>query len=76
MLPPGSTFVALFGAQQSVMESVMLKRRIMGPGWLHLHQPRRIDASLQVCFLVISGSTISSHATNLTHNSLHDMMTI
>lgn len=37
----------MFGAQQSVLESVLLKRRVMGPSWISLHCPTRIDASKQ-----------------------------
>ncbi len=36
-----------FGAQQSVLESVLLKRRIMGPSWISLHCPTRVDSSKQ-----------------------------
>lgn len=44
---PGEHFVGAFGAQQSVLESVLLKRRIMGPSWISLHCPTRVDASRQ-----------------------------
>ncbi len=39
--------MGVFGAQQSVLESVLLKRRIMGPSWISLSCPIRIDASKQ-----------------------------
>ncbi|KAK9841868.1 hypothetical protein WJX81_008187 [Elliptochloris bilobata] len=44
----GQHFVAVFGAQQSPLEALLLKRRIMGPSWLSLAQPVRIDAGIQV----------------------------
>lgn len=43
----GQHFVAVLGAQQSVLESVLLKRRIMGPSWLSLARPTRTDAGKQ-----------------------------
>lgn len=39
--------MGVFGAQQSVLESVLLKRKIMGPSWISLHCPTRVDASRQ-----------------------------
>ncbi len=44
----GEHFVAVFGAQQSVLEAVLLKRRIMGPSWLSLSCPTRVEGGLQV----------------------------
>ncbi|EFJ41338.1 hypothetical protein VOLCADRAFT_107737 [Volvox carteri f. nagariensis] len=41
--PSGRTFVAIFGAQQSCLEALQLKRRIKGPGWLGVFQPQRIE---------------------------------
>jgi len=46
----GDTFSAVFGANQSPLESLMLKRRIMGPSWVALEKPRRVDAGSQVSF--------------------------
>jgi len=43
----GTHFVAVFGAQQSALEALLLKRRIMGPSWLTLAQPVRVDAGVQ-----------------------------
>lgn len=39
--------MAVFGAQQSPLEALLLKRRIMGPSWLKLAQPVRVDAGVQ-----------------------------
>ncbi|GLC52568.1 hypothetical protein PLESTB_000644200 [Pleodorina starrii] len=49
-VPPaggGRTFVAIFGAHQSGLEALMLKRRIKGPGWLGLVQPHRVEYANQ-----------------------------
>ena len=43
----GQHFVAVLGAQQSVLEAVLLKRRVMGPSWLALARPTRTDAAKQ-----------------------------
>ena len=39
--------MAVFGAQQSPLEALLLKRRIMGPSWLKLAQPVRVDGGVQ-----------------------------
>ena len=52
----GTSFVAVLGAEQSSLEAVMLKRKIMGPSWLSISKPVRIDAQAQVR----SGSLISN----------------
>ncbi len=44
----GRTFSAVFGANQSGLEALMLKRRIMGPGWIAIKHPRRVDPQAQV----------------------------
>jgi DNA polymerase alpha subunit A len=44
----GATFCALFGANQSPLESLVLKRRLMGPSWLAVKQPRRVAPETQV----------------------------
>ena len=41
--------MAVFGAQQSALEALLLKRRIMGPSWLSLAQPVRVDCGVQAC---------------------------
>lgn len=43
----GEHFVAVLAAQQSVLEGVLLKRRIMGPSWLSLARPTRTDEGAQ-----------------------------
>ena len=40
--------MAVLGAQQSMLESVMLKRKLMGPIWLTLACPTRVDTGAQV----------------------------
>lgn len=44
----GEHFVAIFGSNQSALETVLLKRRVMMPCWLSLKRPTRIDTSAQV----------------------------
>ena len=44
----GRAFKAAFGGNQSCLESLVLKRRVMGPGWLALRQPRRVAPEGQV----------------------------
>lgn len=44
----GATFAALFGANQSPLESMVLKRRLMGPSWLAAKQPRKVTPEAQV----------------------------
>ncbi|KAK9810187.1 hypothetical protein WJX72_006462 [[Myrmecia] bisecta] len=43
----GKHFVAVFGTNQSALEGILLKRRIMGPSWISLKQPSRVDAAQQ-----------------------------
>lgn len=40
--------MAVLGAQQSTLESVLLKRKLMGPTWLTLACPTRVDPGAQV----------------------------
>ena len=44
----GTSFVAVLGAEQSSLEAVLLKRKIMGPSWLSISKPVRIDVQAQV----------------------------
>ena len=44
----GASFSAVFGANQSMLEALMLKRHIMGPGWLTVTRPRRVAPESQV----------------------------
>jgi DNA polymerase alpha subunit A len=46
----GDTFAAAFGANQGSLEALLLKRRVMGPGWVALRQPRRVEAGAQVSY--------------------------
>jgi len=43
----GNSYVAVFGAGQSQLESVLLKRKVMGPTWLQLKHPVRTRATSQ-----------------------------
>ena len=47
-LPAGEQFVALFGTNQSMLEALLLKRKVMGPSWLALQKPMRVAAQSQV----------------------------
>ena len=47
----GEHFAAVLGAQQSALEAVLLKRRVMGPSWLTLSCPTRVDTGAQVAAL-------------------------
>ena len=40
----GDFFSAAFGTNQSCLESLILKRKVMGPGWLKLARPKRIPS--------------------------------
>ena len=44
----GSHIAAILGTNQSLLEAVLLKRRVVGPAWLALSKPVRIDAGRQV----------------------------
>ena len=44
----GSSFAAVFGAGQSQLEALLLKRKVMGPSWLLLKHPVRVEAQAQV----------------------------
>lgn len=44
----GATFSAIFGANQSMLEALTLKRHIMGPCWLAVRRPRRVAPEAQV----------------------------
>ncbi|KAL3140237.1 hypothetical protein ABBQ38_004511 [Trebouxia sp. C0009 RCD-2024] len=58
----GEHFVAIFGSNQSALETVLLKRRVMMPCWLSLKRPTRIDTSAQVswCKLEVEVTTPKS----------------
>ena len=42
----------MLGAQQSALEAALLKRRVMGPSWLTLACPTRVDTGAQVTQLL------------------------
>ena len=48
----GEHFAAVLGAQQSALEAVLLKRHVMGPSWLTLACPTRVDTGAQVTHLL------------------------
>lgn len=59
-LPLGLTgrhFSAVFGANQSMLEALLLKRKIMGPCWVMLKNPVRKDFHQQVSLSVGRGGT-------------------
>ena len=56
----GTSFKAVFGGNQSCLESLVLKRRVMGPGWLALRQPRRVAPEGQVSWCKLEVE-VSSH---------------
>lgn len=47
-LPTGEQFVTLFGTNQSMLEALLLKRKVMGPSWLALQKPVRVATQSQV----------------------------
>ena len=53
----GENFAAVLGAQQSALEAVLLKRHVMGPSWLTLACPTRVDTGAQVTQLSTTHST-------------------
>ena len=44
----GRSFVAVFGAQQSPLEALLIKRRLKGPSWVHLKGATRVEYAHQV----------------------------
>jgi DNA polymerase alpha subunit A len=44
----GETFCAAFGGAQAALEALMLKRKVMGPGWLALRRPVRAAPAAQL----------------------------
>ncbi|KAK2077328.1 hypothetical protein QBZ16_004962 [Prototheca wickerhamii] len=49
----GRHFSAVFGSTQSALEALTLKRRLMGPGWLLVSEPRRVAASAQLSWCAL-----------------------
>lgn len=46
----GDTFSTVFGSNQSPLEALMLKRKVMGPSWVAVKQPRRVDPGQQLSY--------------------------
>lgn len=46
----GERFAAVLGVEQSSLEAILLKRRIMGASWLSISKPVRVDSTAQVFF--------------------------
>ena len=44
----GERFAAVLGVEQSPLEAILLKRRIMGASWLSVSKPVRVDSKAQV----------------------------
>lgn len=44
----GENFQAVVAAKQSILELIMLKKRIMGPSWIALDNPKIIPKEQQV----------------------------
>ena len=49
----GKSFIKMFGSTQSSLEALMLKRRIMGPSWIAISKPKRVDRGNQVSYCSI-----------------------
>ena len=50
-MPPnltGKTFQAVLAARQSLLESVLLRRKIMGPSWIAVRRPYYVPSDQQV----------------------------
>ena len=47
---PGKSFSKMFGTTQSSLEALVLKRKIMGPSWIHVTKPTRADKGCQVSY--------------------------
>ena len=66
----GATFAALLGGNQSMLEALTLKRRVMGPSWLSIKHPRRVPPEAQVswCKLEVEVDSHKSVTANPTDN--------
>lgn len=75
-LPPGlagATFSAIFGANQSPLEVLMLKRRIMGPSWLSIRQPQRVALAAQVSWCALEVEVPGHKHVSAASDSRYDM---
>lgn len=56
----GRNFTAILGTAQTPLELLQLKRKIMGPSWLHLQAPTEVDAQAQLSWCKVRRSTGSA----------------
>ena len=47
---PGKSFSKMFGTTQSSLEALLLKRKVMGPSWIHVTKPTRAEKNSQVSY--------------------------
>ena len=69
----GEHFVAVFGSNQSALETVLLKRKVMMPCWLSLKQPTRVNTSAQVSPPHITSLAFSQVKTLMKQNAVPDV---
>ena len=60
--------MAIFGSNQSALETVLLKRRVMMPCWLSLKHPTRIDTSAQVHMPATSAVPAAETSTDICYH--------
>lgn len=65
----GTHVAAILGTNQSLLEAVLLKRRVVGPAWLALSKPVRVDAARQVDSSASCGLACDIAAQGLGHTS-------
>ena len=46
----GDHFSRIFGTTQTCLEALILKRRIMGPSWIHISKPNRVQKGSQLSY--------------------------
>eukprot|EP00889_Picochlorum_renovo_P005130 jgi/Picre1/32160/NNA_007506.t1 len=46
----GEHFERIFGTTQTSLEALLLKRKVMGPSWIHVSKPTRVDKGSQVSY--------------------------
>lgn len=46
----GEHFERIFGTTQTSLEALLLKRKVMGPSWIHVSKPTRVDKGCQVSY--------------------------
>ncbi|PSC73303.1 DNA polymerase alpha catalytic subunit [Micractinium conductrix] len=62
----GETFSAIFGANQSMLEALFLKRRIMGPCWMSVRRPRCVPTEAQMSWCKLEVEVDSHKAVTAT----------